>query len=615
MLKYYHFIYTRRDATGWGLISRPQEGLDSKAIEALCRRLPVSEDGPVYALAYAPALGGFALCSSAACDSGGDHRGRMVADVIVAADPAARADPALAAVPGRFAQTWDPAWETQSPALEDEYEAPGSPTADALAQQLARLGVPAGSLPAFLYFLYRALPQQGVAFSLPVPPETAPLDALRALACLLSWAVPRALVRGGTASCGPEAVKDLRFYLSPGADRHLPSLPPGSAAAFFYGQAAARLRADPAGYLDFFQRNVLDVLPGDAPGWQAYPGLYLFSCVENQGEELLRQPALRALYLQNLDLFFSYQKEYPALQPRLRAQFLALAQALGKEEKLERQHLLAALASPGDTQAFAALPEGLRGDAALGWLDKTLPTAPGAEPSFEGCRPALACLNEPQRRMVWRAYAEPLLAGQTLAAFERALDIFRLSDEPRLLQARLEESMRQVFTENWPAHPENEKKLAEIDQFSRKHGLETYFEGELLRQLEQAFADARDPRTLYFCCAGLLRGLDERPAVRRLLDEYRPAAAPAKAEDAPVLSPISLSSCPEQELDDWLRQYDALIDRLAALLARQAQAERPRLPDRLRDNVDAKLVREAARRAHLSDKQLRELTGKRLFRF
>lgn len=629
MLKYYHHIYTRRDSTGWGLISPEREGIDRQAVEALCRRLPASEKGPVYALIYAAALGGFALCSSAACGSGSDHRGRIVADVIVAADPAARADPNLAALPDRFVQAWDPAWETQAPELESVYDEPAPPTPALLARCLAALGVRESSLPSFLQFLYRALPQQGVSFSLPVPQETAPAEALRALAGLIRWAAPPALARGGTASCGPVAVKDLRFYLSPEAGRHLPALAEGSAQAFFYRQAAEKLRTDPAGYLDFLHRQVLDVLPDASISWQAYPGLFLLSAFADRGEELLRQPEMRTLYLQNLELFLAYQKEYPALEGRLRALFTTLALALDKRETQARRCLLERLTPPGDAQAFAAIPDALRSEAAGLWIARGF-AQQGQDPlrAADECRPALDCLTDAERRAAWQASAAPCLAGQPIETFVRVLDGFRLP-HARLLRERLLAEMRQIFRGNWTIHPENEKKLAELDRFSRKYDLSDCFEDELLRQLDLAFDRTQDIQMFYCLCSNLLRGLTDRPAVRARLDRYRPkpaakpekAAPPAAQDEAPARHPAGPSGEAPQAapavkpadalaLERWLAQYDALTEELAGLLVRQLEAEDCRLPERFyREKELTKLALKAARQAGLSKAQQRELMG------
>lgn len=614
MLNYCHFIYTRRDSTGWGLISPAREGIDRQAVEALCRRLPADETGPVYALHYSTALAGFVLCSSAVCDSGDDHRGRIVVDAVVAADPAVRADPALAALPDHFVQTWDPAWETQEPAPQSIYEQPAPPTPEQLSQRLAQLGIRESSLPAFLQFLYRSLPQQGVAFSLPVPRETTPLQALRALAALLSWAAPPAFVRSGTVSCGPVAVKDLRFYLSPAAGRYLPALAEGSAQACFYQKATEQLRTDPAGYLGFLQRQVLDLLPGETISWQAYPGLYLLSLFAENGEQLLQQPDMCAMYVQNLDFFLACHKEYPVLEERLRALFIALAQRLDQKDKQARQRLLARLTPLGDAQTFAALPPALRAEAAAQWVSRVF-SQKGENPVqlLDQCRFALDCLTEFERWAVWQNDAAPCLEGQPLEVFRRVLAGFRLTNEPRLLQARLLEEMNCLLDKNWMVHPENGEKLAGLDRFSRENGLSDCFQEKLLEQLARSLEPQDLNGTRYYCCTNLLQMLPERPAVRTLLEQYRPAPKPAERPvetEGNAAQPVPAQPI-HPELVDWLAQYDSLLEHLTGLLE-QAQAvdQINRLPERfLKERGLLELAQKAAQQAGLTKKQLRELLG------
>lgn len=646
MLKYYHYIYTRRDSTGWGLLSEERQGIDQRAVEALCRRLPASEHGPVYALTYSSALGGFALCSSTVCGSGSDHRGRSVVDVLIAADPAVRADPSLAAVPDRFVQDWDPAWESQSPAIESEYPLPPPPTPETLALRLTQLGVRDSSLPAFLQFLYRALPQQGVAFSLPVPEQAAPPVPLRALADLLAWAAPPALVRNGTASCGPVEVKDLRFYLSPHAGRCLPTLAEGSAQEYFYRQAAEQLRTDPAGYPQFLRSQVLDVLPGVPVSWQAYPGLYLLSRFEAEGEALLRQPAMRMLYLQNLEQFLSYQKESPALRERLHALFTALALSLDHSDAPVRRQLLAQLVMSGDAEGIAALPEALRAEAAALWLVEAFQQPDIlSETALARCEPALRWLDEETRRSIWQKCAVPRLAGQPLDVFAYVLGFFGLSGAQWMLRERLLEEMKRIFSRNWMIHPENQKKLADLDRFSRKNGLDKCFENELLRQLDLTFAQPGDREGDYFCCVNLLRGVSGRAAVRERLAQYKPQKRPLEQRQeasqagsgrpqpevqnfyviptAPEKAPVEKMqriaqdkaqppSDTMRELDEWLAQYDAMTETLAGLLVRllEEPEDEHRLPERFhKEKGLLELVNRAAQQADLSKKQKRALIG------
>lgn len=603
---FHHFIYTRQDQAGWGLLDTAPDTPDRDAVEAICRSMPASEDGPLYALIYSPALHGLTLCASTVCESGSDHRGRCIVHALVADDRQARANPALAALPALHL-ILDCALPSEASGTED-FAVPAPPTPDTLVHHLHCLGLSPDQLPALLFFLYRALPRQNAVFSLPIASDCTPADALYSLAELLSWVTPPALMGSCTLGTGAESTGNLRFLLSRQADSTLPE-PSDPASVFFYTHAADGLRTDPAGYQQFLQDFVLCVLPGMTPSWQTYPFLYLLSYLESNGSACLQDPDICAIYTPQIDLFFSYQTQYPALRDRLHALLCALAEHLTAQPDVYAA-LLARLTAAGDAAAFAALPDGLRTDAARLWIERTLSDCPDKRAALTRCQDALSYLPEPERRSLWKTQFSPVLVTGSLPDYIAALQRFVLADPTPWFQDGLQAALHRIFIPDWHLHPENRRKLTTLAQAASKCGLSAWFDQQITHQIDRLFADPSDRRLRYSACQQIL--WDLLPAVGKHLERYKPpepvVSTPA-GTTPPVQAPSAAPSAPAQapqDLEQWLAQYNQLTASLRHLLMHQ----QTRLPESFsRDPALQQMVREAAMRIGLTKKQLRELLG------
>lgn len=638
MPRFYHFIYTRRDSTGWGLIHADSTGMELHALEELCRSLPVPGDTPNYALAYSAALQGFVLCSCVRCESGSDHRGRMIVDAALAADPADRCNLAAAVLPAAFAQEWNPAWDCDLPETPqtEERTADDPLTPDALHRLLEQLGVSDAQLPALLFFIYRALPRQSGVFPLRIPEKCPPLDALRAFARLLACTVPPSLHKNCTIFTGSDGT--LRFQLSPAASEQLPDLPAGDVQTAFYQDACAALCANPAGYLDFLRRAVLDVLPEEPIGWQAYPYFYLLTRFEAADETFFADDAVRARYLQSAAPLIAFQTEYPALADRLRALLTALALACTDAEADAQQKLLTVLLERGGAASLAQLPSPLRTDAARLLLRQafTAPDAPISEVLAE-YDAALAELSEEERRVLWEHRTVPRLAGCTLEEFAQALSLFALPDADARLTERLDHHLQQLFVSGWVYRHDAHRQLLACDSFARANDLTEHFERALLTQFEREFACTLHRDQLYVRILELVQDLPVHTTCTERFARYaspkdpfapsafvKPSSPPGKAyiPQVPPASPPPPAAAPvvSAPVGDplllWADQYGRLLNDLTKLIGSRASLprEQAQLPaPYLNERFLQEAVQEAGRRLGLSKKQIGNLLGKHRF--